>query len=362
MKRIQLFLQKHGKGMIVFLLIVLLFILIVKQLDVYDRLVSIYQSCLPILMGGVVAFLLQPIIDRVHRHVSLRTAVLLVYIGILVLLVALLLLLIPIMYKQISDFIGIIPSWFAKAEGLMKKFHFSYDELAKLKNSYMKEGYGVILHSLKSTLDTTTSYGIAYMTGFFISIDLAFWKRTAKKIIPNFHQFTTFYKTMSTIVYQYLVGTFFDLLFIAVSVGIVLYLAGYPNALMYAILLALLNLFPYIGATIGLLLIALVGVLSYPSFPLVPFVIIWLIQQLESNVIQPWIFNRTMKVRPILTFIFIFISDAFFGVVGVILSPIFAAIAQIAFRSYLHSKTSDAVGEWDEIWQDFDEVMKEESY
>ena len=74
------------------------------------------------------------------------------------------------------------------------------------------------------------------------------------------------------------------------------------------------------------------------------------------------IFNRTMNVRPILTFVFIFISEAFFGVVGVILSPIFAAIAQIAFRSYLHCKTSDKVGDWDDIWRDFDEVMREEGY
>ena len=44
-----------------------------------------------------------------------------------------------------------------------------------------------------------------------------------------------------------------------------------------------------------------------------------------------------------------------------ILSPIFAAVAQIVFRSYLHSKTSDKVGEWEDIWRDFDEVMAEET-
>ncbi len=89
--------------------------------------------------------------------------------------------------------------------------------------------------------------------------------------------------------------------------------------------------------------------------------IVWSIQQIESNIIQPLIFNRTMNVRPLLTFVFIFISDAFFGVIGVILSPIFAAVAQIVFRSYLHSKTSDKVGEWEDIWRDFDEVMAEET-
>ena len=73
------------------------------------------------------------------------------------------------------------------------------------------------------------------------------------------------------------------------------------------------------------------------------------------------IFHKTMDVRPILSFAFIFISDAFFGIPGVILSPIFAAIAQIGFRSYLHAKENDTVGKWEDIWYDFDEVMQEEN-
>ena len=188
-----------------------------------------------------------------------------------------------------------------------------------------------------------------------------FWKRTAKKIVPNVTRVVTFYHTLSNIIYQYLAGTMLDLLFIIVSVGIVLSLYRFPNALLYAMILAFLNLFPYVGATLGLILIAIVAALSYPVFPWLAFAIVWSIQQIESNIIQPLIFNRTMNVRPLLTFVFIFISDAFFGVIGVILSPIFAAVAQIVFRSYLHSKTSDKVGEWEDIWRDFDEVMAEET-
>ena len=61
----------------------------------------------------------------------------------------------------------------------------------------------------------------------------------------------TFYHTLSNIIYQYLAGTMLDLLFIIVSVGIVLSLYRFPNALLYAMILALLNLFPYVGATLG---------------------------------------------------------------------------------------------------------------
>lgn len=338
----------------------LLLIVILKQLDLYERLVDIYTSCLPVLMGGVIAFLFQPIIDRLHKHMSTRWSVIIVYAGIFAAGCLLLLVLAPVMYNQVIDFVNVIPTWITRVEEFMQKYHIAYDNLEIMKQNYLKEGTVIVIDSLKNTVDAIAKYGIAYITAFFISIDLEFWKRTVKKLIPNTHQFSTFYLTMSNIVYQYLVGTFLDLLFIVVTVGGVLYFFDFPNAILYAVILALLNLFPYIGATIGLILIGIVGALSYPVFPFVPFVIIWCLQQIESNFIQPMIFNRTMNVRPILTFVFIFISEAFFGVIGVILSPIFAAIAQIAFRSYLHSKTSDTVGDWDDIWQDFDEAMKEE--
>ncbi len=92
------------------------------------------------------------------------------------------------------------------------------------------------------------------------------------------------------------------------------------------------------------------------------FLIVWILQQVESNVIQPLIFNKTMDVRPILTFISLFVCDALFGIPGVLLSPIVASIIQITFRSYLHSKTSDKVGEWEDIWYDFDDVMRNSKF
>ena len=36
-------------------------------------------------------------------------------------------------------------------------------------------------------------------------------------------------------------------------------------------------------------------------------------------------------------------------------------MAQSGFRSYLHALTKDQVGEWEDIWYDFDEVMQEEA-
>lgn len=339
---------------------ILIMIMILKQTQLFEWMLTVYHSFVPVFGGVVIALFLQPFIDKIKKHVSSKLSVCIVYSVIIVFFVVFMVGMIPLLYQQVMDFVEIVPSWLDKLEALMDEYHIAYGSLDDFKEKYMQEGYIIVIDSLRTTMSTLTDYGIAFFTSFFLSLDLDYWKRSAKKVLPHYKRCANFYHTMSNIVYQYLCGTLLDLLFITITVGIVLSLYAFPNALLYAVILAFLNLFPYVGATLGLILIAIVGALSYPTFPWICFGIVWCIQQLESNIIQPVIFNHTMNVRPILSFIFIFIGDALFGVIGVILSPIFASIAQIAIRSYLHAKTSDRVGDWDDIWRDFDEIMKEE--
>lgn len=353
---------KYLKSFFLPLLSILIIIIILKQISIYDKIVVLYKALFPIFCGIIIAFLLQPVIDKCNRFCRRKMAVIIVYFGILIFLFLLMLSLTPVIYKQIIDFVRQIPDWIFQIETLLSRYHIEYSYLETIKSTFMKEGYTIVFDSLWNVMDTFTFYGIGYMTAFFISIDLDFWIHSAKKIIPDMHRFTTFYKTMSNIIYQYLVGTFLDLAFITVSTWMILQLAEFPNAILYALILALLNLFPYIGPTIGLLIIVIVGFLSYQTPPYFTFFIIWTLQQIEGNIIQPLIFNKTMDIRPILTFIALFVCDALFGIPGVILSPIFAAIAQITFRSYLHSKTSDKVGEWEDIWYDFDDVMRKSKF
>lgn len=342
------------------LLCLFLLILVLKQLSLYDRLVGLYQALLPVFGGIIIAFLLQPIIDRVAKHCKRKSAVMVVYVGILLIGGILLVLFIPVLYQQIISFGENLPGWLSQVEVWLGTYNIVLEDLLQYKNTLMEEGYTVIISQLQAFFGSAARYGISFITAFFISIDVDFWKHTARKCIKNYERFSTFYHTMSNIVYQYLVGTILDLSFIAITSWIILSVAGFPNAVLYAMLLALSNLFPYIGPTIGLIVVVFVASLSYTQLPVFSLLLIWIIQQIEANFVQPLIFNKTMDVRPILTFVALFISEALFGIPGVLLSPILASILQIVFRSYLHAKTSNQVGEWEDIWYDFDEAIKGE--
>ncbi|MEG0093727.1 MAG: AI-2E family transporter [Erysipelotrichaceae bacterium] len=349
--------SKLSKSLLFPLLLVLLFVILLKQMNLYHRLISLYKGFYPLFSGIIIAFLFQPIIDKLHTRLKLKLSVVIVYVGILSLFMIFIAILLPILYEQLINISRQLPNWLKMIDYYLKQVQISFFKSKDIEKYVMKDGYQVVFHSLVSWFSSFTQFIFGYICAFFISLDLEFWIHTGKKMIPNFHQFSLFYKTMSSIIYQYLFGTLLDMLFIVFTISPILYLSHFPNALFYGLLLALLNLWPYIGATIGLLLILFISIFTFDTLPFFPLLLIWLIQQIESNVIQPFIFNKTMSVRPILSFAFLFISESIFGIVGVILSPIFAAIAQIVFRSYLHSKTSNEIGKWEDIWYDFDDIM-----
>lgn len=359
MKKYRNHLFKTSLYFIPLIVALLLIIILLKQISLYSKLVQLYHALFPLFGGVIIAFLLQPIIDRLTPHMKRKTAVVLVYVCILFLGFLLLLLFVPILYRQIVDFVSLLPDWMEKIQHFLNQHHMISERIANYQDHFMEEGTLMVIDSLRSFFGTTMNYAIAYITAFFISIDMDFFKHIVKRLYHDNHKLINFYKTMSNIIFQYLIGTILDLAFVSIVSAVILYAADFPNALLYAMILALSNLFPYIGPTVGLVFVIVVGVLSYDQIPYMTILLLWISQQIESNFVQPMIFNKTMDVRPILTFAALFVAEALFGIPGILLSPIFASIVQITFRSYLFTKSKDSVGKWEDIWYDFDDVMKE---
>lgn len=349
--------NQYSRRIILPFLLLFIIVSISKQLFIFDCLSSILDTLYPILFGIVLALLFHPIVLKLNQKMKYCHAVCIVYIGVAVALFIFLAVFIPSFYRQLESIYinsGTIFEWFEQI------FNILPNEIQNMKSTLITQGSSFLFDSLSNIVKQMIAMVIAYITAFFLAIDLPFVIRCIKKLVPNHSHIRNFYLTLNNIFYQYLVGTTIDLIFIVISCGIILKISHFPGAFLYASILALLNLWPYIGATLGFLLIVMVAILSFDQIPYVSLALVWIVQQFEANLLQPFIFQKTMDVRPFLAFVFVFLAQDLFGVIGVLLSPIFAAMAQIAFRSYMHTKTKDNIGEWKDIWYDFDEVMKEE--
>jgi predicted PurR-regulated permease PerM len=157
---------------------------------------------------------------------------------------------------------------------------------------------------------------------------------------------------MAIAVSSYVGGALAQATIAGVVAFIVLQILGVPAPLALAVIVALLDLIPLLGATIGALIVGIVTL--FTDFPTVT--IIWIIfaiayQQFENYVIQPRIQSRAVQLDPFVIVVAAIFGGTLLGIIGALLAIPFAAAGQIAVYEFrLYRK-----GEFDEMGADLDE-------
>jgi predicted PurR-regulated permease PerM len=125
-------------------------------------------------------------------------------------------------------------------------------------------------------------------------------------------------------------------LVISVVCGVLTYVflrfTGVPFAAPIALFVAVADLIPLVGATLGAVVAAAAGLLH--SIPTGVAVVIFFIvyQQLENHLLQPVVYARTVKLNPLTVVIAILVAVELAGVVGALMAIPMAAMIQIVIR------------------------------
>ncbi len=133
----------------------------------------------------------------------------------------------------------------------------------------------------------------------------------------------------------YVAGVLVQALIAGVTSWIVLSILGVPFAGALALLIALFDLIPLVGATIGAVIVGVITL--FVNFPEATIVwVIWSIicQQVENTVIQPQIQNRAVEIQPFLVLVSVLFASTLFGVLGALLAIPVAASISVVWREY----------------------------
>jgi len=128
----------------------------------------------------------------------------------------------------------------------------------------------------------------------------------------------------------YVAGQLTVALCAGVCAFVFLTIAGAPYALPLAVVVLITDMIPLVGATIGGVLVTLVGLLTSVRLGIAcgAFVIVY--QQFENYVIYPRVMKRSVNVPPSLTIVSALIGGALLGVVGALIAiPTAAAVLLI---------------------------------
>jgi predicted PurR-regulated permease PerM len=103
---------------------------------------------------------------------------------------------------------------------------------------------------------------------------------------------------------------------------------GVEYALALALIVAVTDLIPLVGATIGAALVTLVALLQSGTLGIACAIFFLVYQQVENYLIYPRVMKRSVDVAPAVTVIAALFGGALMGIVGALLAiPVAAAIA-----------------------------------
>lgn len=131
----------------------------------------------------------------------------------------------------------------------------------------------------------------------------------------------------------------------AVLIGIGLVVVGVPLAYALAIITFIGGFVPIVGAFVAGGLAVLIALVSNgPVDALIVLGIILAVQQLEGNVLQPWLQSKSMKLHAVIVLLAVTLGASTFGVIGAFLAvPVAAAVAVIL--RYYDEQVAERAGE-----------------
>ncbi len=132
-----------------------------------------------------------------------------------------------------------------------------------------------------------------------------------------------------------------------VLIGIGLFFMGVPSPIMWGTCAALLNYIPYFGPYVGMALIAIVGVLTFPSLGhgLLPVGWYIFLHLIESNLVTPFLLGRRCRLNPVAIFASLMFWTWLWGVPGAWLSvPVLVAVKVVCEKIPSLSTIAEAVG------------------
>ncbi len=121
---------------------------------------------------------------------------------------------------------------------------------------------------------------------------------------------------------QFLKGTLMDVLIISALASIGFLIIGLKQAIFLGILLAVLNIIPYVGATLGAVIPLLVGIVYNNDWRigLAAVAVCIAVQFIDNNFVMPKVVGSSVSINPLFSTLALIIGFMLWGVTGMILS------------------------------------------
>ncbi|WP_231587630.1 AI-2E family transporter [Corynebacterium comes] len=228
------------------------------------------------------------------------------------------------------------------------------EDLSQLINdaaSWIQGQAGTIAGGIMTGVGTATSvvitlFIVLVLTLFFLKDGHRFlpWARAVAGRRAGWHlteSLTRGWTTLGGFIRAQAIVSFID----AVFIGVGLVLVGVPMALALAVITFIAGFIPFVGAIAAGTLSVLVALVSLGfTEALIVLGIVLAVQQLEGNILSPWLQSKAMDLHPVIVLVSVTVGGGLFGLIGSFLAVPFVAMFAVGFR-YLQDMIALQAGE-----------------
>lgn len=344
-------------SIIVLVLLGILFLLL-KMGPYFQVLLHFLEEIIgPFIIAVIISYLLNPIVNLLQQRALPRSlAVILIYSIFICSLIILVVNMLPVFQKQLSSMVHNLPNWNEQLKAMIREYTDNSKDLLPISINQgieraltrLEQGIGIgignLVGDIGNTLNSLLLLFIVPFLAFYMMKDAQAIEKFFMTLVPQGKRRTTvrLLRDIDQALGNYIRGQ----LLVCLIVGVLAYV-GYliidlPYPLLFAAVVSVFNVIPYLGPIFGAIPALVVGLTISKEMVLGIVVVNFIVQMLEGNIISPQIVGRSVRMHPLLIIFALLVGGEMGGVMGLILAVPLFVIAKVIIehlvQHHVHNK------------------------
>lgn len=307
------------------------------------------QSILtPFILAIVLAYLLHPLVKYLEsKGVKRVWAITLVYISLIGLVMAIIFNFLPKILVELNKFGEEIPVYTQEIQEYIRMFQEKYsrvmmpESIRNVSNDTLNQIENYLISIIKGFTQSIIllfsklfDFILAPILAFYILKDIDVFKENFLMLLPysSRDDILLLGEKIDNVLKNFLRGNLIIAFIVGALTTLGLIIIKMDFALVIGFITGILNVIPYFGAIIAIFVAVALALLNSTKMAIYVFVIMLIIQQIESSIISPKILGENLGLHPLVVVLALLAGGHLFGIVGMILFVPLASILKIFFN------------------------------
>lgn len=222
---------------------------------------------------------------------------------------------------------------------IKQRYHLSYNKQEKYIQQVREESINgnseLMSNTLSSFTDTLLNTILIPIYTFLILLYRNLFIKFLSKMVPKSkeHILKDILTQIKTVIQSYIVGLLIEMGIVGTLTTVGLMLLGVEYAVLLGVITAILNLIPYIGILVALVVTILATLVNSSELSVIMGAIVLsvFVQFIDNNILVPKIIGNKVRINALVSIVGVIIGGAIAGVAGMFLAIPMIAILKVIF-------------------------------